>query len=101
MATKTKHRDDARVTPEGYSFDDIEQWMMVRYRGKRGFVSEIGEDVIEGTSSKHIRVDLLDPDKNNPALHSETVKTYLMKKKVLWVDFEHRFISADEVDDNA
>lgn len=73
-----------------YTFDDIELYMPVIYRGVPGYVVDKG-DVLSGVNKRMLRLSL---NKRPPGgegtdyiLAEQTVNEHLRRKKTLWADF--------------
>lgn len=75
-----------------YTYEDIELYAPIKYRGVPGYVVDKGQNIIPQTPRKMIRVSLDRPPEGGEGtdyiMGRDTVNNHLERQSVLWVDFE-------------
>lgn len=86
------------MSDEPYSFDDVKEHQMVRYRGNVGWVSEIHYTDHNGRGP-HLRITLPHLDTNDTRLLvKDAVNRYIKEGKAVWFDWDHHLRSWDAID---
>jgi hypothetical protein len=98
MAANPPQKKD--MSDEPYTFDDLQEHQMVRYRGHIGWVKEY-QPKRKGGQSPYIKIKLPNSDKKrDPKMVKSAVNKYLKDRRVLWVDWNHHLRSWDAIDMN-
>lgn len=90
-ANGTRYNDRAARVEPIKTFDDIEKYTYVRYRGKPGWILDKGTHLSQ-TKGSHIQIQMEEPihpnsDKMECVVVERLVNKYLREKKTLWVDW--------------
>lgn len=80
-----------RTEPEIFSIEDIEPYTQCVYRGQRGRIMDIGEDVLGNVAGRHIEIRITEEDAETRTyrVHENLVHMRLNDGKELWVDFDN------------
>lgn len=86
------------MSDEPYSFDDVKENQMCRYRGHIGWVKEIHHEDHNGRGP-HLRITLPHFDNNDTRLLvKDAVNRYIKEGKGVWFDWDHHLRSWDAID---
>jgi hypothetical protein len=73
------------------TFDDIERYQYIVFRGDPGYVLEKGEHILPASSGSHLQIEIFgereEGTKTIP-LHERIVKRYLNQREKLFVDWD-------------
>lgn len=75
-----------------YTYDDVERYSRVVYRGNEAYVIEKGDDVVSESDNRHIKIRYKDRPHNRDTrtIMERHVNKYLAQQRILWVDWNEK-----------